>query len=133
MGDLVRIELRPYGRSIDIERGPTASPDGGGGKTCRASGDSESSCCGSGAICESEDIVKKVVRECVMDHGYRSGPNLLDLEEVGIRSYIAEPDCGRRKWKAKGEKGEEKAKEQKVVYSRIFEPSLLLDQEEKLW
>jgi hypothetical protein len=29
MGDLVRIELRPYGRSIDIERGPSASPDGG--------------------------------------------------------------------------------------------------------
>jgi hypothetical protein len=29
--------------------------------------------------------------KCVMDHGYHSGPNLLDLEEVGIRSYIAEP------------------------------------------
>ncbi len=71
--------------------------------------------------------------KCVMDHGYHSGPNLLDLEEVGIRSYIAEPDCGRRKWKAKGEKGEEKSKEQKVVYSRIFEPSLLLAREEKLW
>jgi transposase len=69
------------------------------------------------AVYESEDIVKKVVQECVMDRGYHSGPNLLDLEEVGIRSYIAEPDRGRRKWKAKGEKGEEKAKEQKAVYS----------------
>ncbi len=33
----------------------------------------------------------------------------------------------------RGEKGEEEAKEQKVVYSRMFEPSLLLDREEKLW
>jgi hypothetical protein len=41
-------------------------------------------------------------------------------------------ESGQTQWKAKGKKGEEEAKEQKVVYSRIFEPLLLLDREEKL-
>ncbi len=69
------------------------------------------------AVYDGEDLIRKIAQECVMDRGYHSGSNLLGLEEVGIRSYIAEPDRGRRKWKAKGEKGEEKAKEQKAVYS----------------
>ena len=34
------------------------------------------------------------------DQGYHSNQSLVDLEAVGIRSYIPEPDRGRRNWKA---------------------------------
>jgi transposase len=37
--------------------------------------------------------------EVVADKGYHSNQQLVDLEAVGVRSYISEPDRGRRKWK----------------------------------
>ncbi|HKA59582.1 MAG TPA: transposase [Gemmatimonadales bacterium] len=37
--------------------------------------------------------------EVVGDKGYHSNQELLDLEAVGVRSYISEPDRGRRNWK----------------------------------
>jgi len=52
---------------------------------------------------------EKILQEYVADKGYHSAQVLVDLEEVGIRSYISEPDRGRRKWKGK-------KKEQKAVY-----------------
>lgn len=36
--------------------------------------------------------------ELVADRGYHSNQTLVDLGEVGVRSYIAEPDRGRRSW-----------------------------------
>jgi transposase len=36
--------------------------------------------------------------EAVADKGYHSNGSMTDLEEMGIRSYIAEPDRGRRDW-----------------------------------
>jgi transposase len=36
--------------------------------------------------------------ELVADRGYHSNQTLVDLDEVGVRSYIAEPDRGRRSW-----------------------------------
>ena len=39
------------------------------------------------------------IEEVVGDKGYHSNQSLVDLEAVGIRSYIAEPDRGRRNWK----------------------------------
>jgi transposase len=37
--------------------------------------------------------------EVVGDKGYHSNQSLVDLEAVGVRSYIAEPDRGQRNWK----------------------------------
>jgi transposase len=37
--------------------------------------------------------------EIVGDKGYHSNQSLVDLEAVGVRSYISEPDRGRRNWK----------------------------------
>jgi transposase len=37
-------------------------------------------------------------KELVADKGYHSNQALVDLEAVGVRSYIAEPDRGRRNW-----------------------------------
>ena len=41
--------------------------------------------------------------EVVGDKGYHSNQALVDLEAVGVRSYISEPDRGRRHWKANPE------------------------------
>jgi transposase len=38
-------------------------------------------------------------KEVVADKGYHSNQALIDLEAVGLRSYISEPDRGRRNWK----------------------------------
>jgi len=39
------------------------------------------------------------IEEVVGDKGYLSNQSLVDLEAVGVRSYISEPDRGRRNWK----------------------------------
>ena len=36
--------------------------------------------------------------EIIADKGYHSNQTMIDLEAVGIRSYVAEPDRGRRDW-----------------------------------
>jgi transposase len=38
------------------------------------------------------------IKEVVGDKGYHSNQSLVDLEAVGVRSYISEPDRGRRNW-----------------------------------
>src|SRR5688500_15496243 len=43
------------------------------------------------------------LQEVVGDKGYHSNELLVDLEVVGVRSYISEPDRGRRNWKDKPE------------------------------
>jgi transposase len=39
------------------------------------------------------------IKEVVADKGYHSNQELVDLEAIGVRSYISEPDRGRRNWK----------------------------------
>ncbi len=43
------------------------------------------------------------IEEVVADKGYHSNDVLADIDELGLRSYIAEPDRGRRRWKGKKE------------------------------
>ena len=38
------------------------------------------------------------LEEIIGDKGYHSNQSMVDLEAVGLRSYIAEPDRGRRDW-----------------------------------
>jgi transposase len=38
------------------------------------------------------------VTEIVADRGYHSNETMIDLDAVGVRSYISEPDRGRRDW-----------------------------------
>jgi len=39
------------------------------------------------------------IKEVVADKGYHSNQVMVDLEAVGVSSYISEPDRGRRNWK----------------------------------
>lgn len=39
------------------------------------------------------------LQEVVADKGYHSADVLIDLEDAGLRSYVAEPDRGRRRWR----------------------------------
>ena len=59
----------------------------------------------------SRQIHTRGVEEVVADKGYPSGPVLKDLHTQGVRSYIPEPERGRRNWQ-----GEGKAIEQKRTY-----------------
>ena len=43
------------------------------------------------------------IEEIVTDKGYYSGAVLAEMTEWGVRSYVAEPKQGRRKWAGKGE------------------------------
>src|SRR6202030_3231990 len=40
----------------------------------------------------------ELLAEIIADKGYHSNQTMIDLEAVGIRSYVAEPDRGRRDW-----------------------------------
>lgn len=65
-------------------------------------------------LTEAQRVVKRVcgttVQEIVADKGYHSGEVLEHLQEEEVRTYIAEPDRGRRRWRGK-------AGEQQAVYA----------------
>ena len=48
------------------------------------------------AVTEGETAV---IDEVVADKGYHSNQTLVDLAALDLRTYIAEPDRGRRNWK----------------------------------
>jgi len=58
------------------------------------------------------EINETGVEELVADKGYHSGVVLKDVHEQDVRSYIPEPERGRRNWR-----GEGKAEEQKRTYA----------------
>jgi len=45
-----------------------------------------------------ESATPAAFTEVVADRGYHSNQTMIDLHAVGVRSYIAEPDRGRRDW-----------------------------------
>ena len=59
------------------------------------------------------------VEELVADKGYHSDETLVALGEVGVRSYVSEPERGRRCWKDKktGETPPEKRAAQRALYA----------------
>jgi transposase len=44
-------------------------------------------------------VNEQLIEQAVTDKGYHSNATMQDLQEMGIRSYAAEPDRGRRNWK----------------------------------
>ena len=58
----------------------------------------------------SKHLHSKPLSEVVTDKGYHSNEVLVDLKASAIRSYISEPDRGRRDWK-------DKAEAQQAVYA----------------
>ena len=59
------------------------------------------------------------VEELVADKGYHSDETLVALGEVGVRSYVSEPERGRRVWQDKrtGETPPEKRAAQQALYA----------------
>ena len=55
-------------------------------------------------------LPEKLFEEIVTDKGYHSNQTCQDLQELGLRTYLSEPDRGRRKW-------EELPEAQKAVYA----------------
>jgi transposase len=53
------------------------------------------------AVAAATDGETAVIDEVVADKGYHSNQVLVDLAALDLRTYIAEPDRGRRRWKKK--------------------------------
>src|SRR5207342_211740 len=53
------------------------------------------------AVATATDDHTAVIEEVVADKGYHSNQVLVDLAALDLRTYIAEPDRGRRNWKNK--------------------------------
>lgn len=53
------------------------------------------------AVADVTDGHTAVIDEVVADKGYHSNQTLVDLAALDLRTYIAEPDRGRRHWKKK--------------------------------
>ena len=47
---------------------------------------------------QGEALPEKLFEEVVADKGYHSNQTCHDLQEMGIRTHLSEPDRGRRKW-----------------------------------
>jgi transposase len=64
-------------------------------------------------LCEAIESLASVhaepIRELVADRGYHSNDVMADLAEMEVRSYVSEPNRGRRRWKGK-------RREQRAVY-----------------
>jgi transposase len=54
------------------------------------------------AVATATDEHTAVIDEVVADKGYHSNQVLVDLAALDLRTYIAEPDRGRRTWRKKG-------------------------------
>jgi transposase len=50
-----------------------------------------------------EAVGGEPITEAVTDKGYHSDEVLVELHERGVRSYVSEPDRGRRRWQGKRE------------------------------
>jgi transposase len=48
---------------------------------------------------EDNELHADGLSEVVADKGYHSDRIMVELEDLGLRSYVSEPDRGRRKWK----------------------------------
>jgi transposase len=55
------------------------------------------------AVATATDGEMRVLEEVVADKGYHSNQVLVDLAALDLRTYIAEPDRGRRNWKKKAD------------------------------
>ncbi len=60
------------------------------------------------------EIAENWLSEVVLDKGYHSNATLMDLDEMGIRGYVSEPNRGRRRWKTKTE---DRYRERDAVYA----------------
>jgi transposase len=53
------------------------------------------------AQANAELVNERGVEEAVLDKGYHSGQVLVDLNQAGVRTYVPEPERGKRDWDGK--------------------------------
>ena len=75
------------------------------------------------AVAAATDGDTAVIDEVVADKGYHSNQVLVDLAALDLRTYIAEPDRGRRNWKKKAG-GPRRGVRQSSTHSRRARPGV---------
>jgi transposase len=99
-------------QAVDFETGAIVAVTAHGGatgdtesirETLPAAGEAVASEIATPTVRGNYEVRADGVEEIVTDKGYYSGAVLAELAEWGVRSYVAEPKQGRRKWVGKGE------------------------------
>jgi transposase len=86
--------------AVDLETGAIVAV------TLRGADEGDTSTISQTAVAAAEQVeaaqahveAPQVLEEIVADKGYHSNQTMVDLQAVGIRSYVSEPDRGRRDW-----------------------------------
>jgi len=85
--------------AVDMESGAVIAVTLSGG----AAGDTKTIFRTMQEACEqANELGREMPREWVADKGYHCNETMEMAEELGLRSYISEPERGRRRWKGKG-------------------------------
>ena len=86
-------------------------------------------------LAETTELREDWMSELVADKGYHSSERLIDLRELKIRTYISEPDRGRRRWtnkraerdavyanrrRVRGERGKQLLRQRGLMLERPF-------------
>ena len=99
-------------QAVDLDTGAIVAITTQGGATGDTDSVSETLCAAgvsvasqiATATADGKYVVNEAgVEELVTDKGYHSGPCLVAMAEMGVRTYVSEPKKGRRKWKHKPE------------------------------
>ena len=60
--------------------------------------------------------------EIVADKGYHSNQTLVEFAEAGVRTYVSEPDRGRRTWKGQAAAKQAVYASKRLLRYGLFEP-----------
>jgi transposase len=99
-------------QAVDMETGAIVAVTTHGGAAADSATVAETLCEAGEAVAELINVkdakgqypVKETgIAEVVADKGYHSNAALLEMQELGLRSYVAEPDRGPRNWDGKTE------------------------------
>ena len=90
-------------QAVDLDTGAIVATTAHGGATGDTTSIQQTLPAAGEAVAEQIATARQVneagIEEVVTDKGYHSGATLVKLDEWGVRSYVSEPERGRRKWR----------------------------------
>jgi transposase len=97
-------------QAVDMETGAIVAVTTHGGAAADSATVEETLCAAGEAVAELIDVqdakgkypvAGEGVAEVVADKGYHSNETMVEIQELGLRTYVAEPDRGARNWNGK--------------------------------
>jgi transposase len=97
-------------QAVDMETGAIVAVTTHGGAAADSATVEETLCAAGEAVAELIDVqdakgkypvAAEGIAEVVADKGYHSNETMVEIQELGLRTYVAEPDRGARNWNGK--------------------------------